>query len=397
MIDPKKTTGIAAILATLLWGAGDSSFPAGLEEDGEVVPGLIAPKGAGVRSAPLVIQDPLDPGIFDSPTSSLCRASVSPTTLTWIEPPGGVNSETGILISLPGISTSNDCTPGVLVPDSNWATQKNLIIATPAYRNLAFATPFDYGKLAVGDVLRGLGYLLDEYPEADRRRLYLLGGSGGGHLTLQTLQFTPHLWAEVHVQRAITRITVADDVQNRGYEEDPSSGWHVNLAFPLSQGSLDDDIWERYEAERALRSPQNHAGAAPVWAESPSDTVPPVYMMHGDADPTVDYQHFLDYMAIIEERNGAPPVVGLRGSLVFGNWTFYTIEGGNHSYPVDGAVNWVVPGAFTRIKEEEPTLSFTSTLPPQFGHTFLLDATVLTETTVTTVEVLATTSWEIYP
>src|SRR5690606_16445358 len=149
----------------------------------------------------------------------------------------------------------------------------------------------------------GLGAMLKEYPGIDRRRIYLYGGSGGGQVALQVLQCSPQLWSEVHVHSAITKITTKSDVAGN-YEEDPTLGWNQNLGFPIVQGALPFDAWRRYEAELVLRGPQCHARRDPVVTGNRQGELPHIWMMHGTADNTVDYQHFLDYTAALELGSG---------------------------------------------------------------------------------------------
>lgn len=208
------------------------------------------------RVLTFIPQMPDAPGLYDAPTSAIgCARTLAPQEIHLLEPTTGVQQTTGLLVILPGFNVNADCAPSAIDLDG-WTNSKDFVSATIHYRNLAFRSPTDFGKLSIGDVYRGVGRVLDEYPQIDRRRLYLFGGSGGGHLAHQVVRVHPTLWAEVHIHAAITRVTTQADPQTNGY----FTRWNSNLGFPESQGTLTADAWERYEAEHVLRNPQFHAG-----------------------------------------------------------------------------------------------------------------------------------------
>jgi len=124
-------------------------------------------------------QAPADPGVYDAPAKASCGKTYRELEVHMVLPDAGVNSMTGVILNLPGI-TEVDCKP-TTVTLSDWHNSKNVIVATVGYRNYSFRFPTDFGKLSIGDVLRALHGILERYPQLDTRRLYLFGGSGGGH------------------------------------------------------------------------------------------------------------------------------------------------------------------------------------------------------------------------
>lgn len=295
-------------------------------------------------------QTPAEPGLYDAPAEAVgCDASATSGQVRLVLPDAGIGPNTGLLINLTGISAAADCDPQPVVLE-DWHNSKDLLVATVYYRNLAYRFPADFGKLSIGDVLRGTGAVLDAYP-VDRRRIYLFGGSGGGHLALQVYQAAPHLWNEVHAHSSITRITTSSDVL-AGYE----TNWNGNLAFPEQQGSLTAEQWERYLAERDLRSPQFHVlhdprlGATPVW------------VFHGDADPLVSFRNFLDYRDNLSTAAGASPTALAPTVSTIGNFTFVQIVGGLHAYTgaapdensrTEASIKYA-PDCFTSVRESAP-------------------------------------------
>lgn len=311
------------------------------------------------------------PGVYDPPNEIVCSGdTTSPLHLgiKYVIPTGGVGEETGLLVELAGIAAA-DCPPFAntfsfdFPPDhpshdpvkAEWVEQRNIVLARVYYRNISYRRPYDYGKYQVVDVLRAVATMLEHFPELDRGRIYLTGGSGGGHLALQVLRVVPELFAEVYVGSAITLITTSHDVQHGGYTGDAggnAGGWNVNMGFPVTKpAAMPEAEFVRKVAERNLRSPQlGLRRSAPLGSESPA-----IHVVHGDADPTVSYRHFTDLLAALEQRaeSSATPVGEDRWTLE--NWTFLRVPGGNHSLaggPPDRdtrskSINAMNPDAFT--------------------------------------------------
>lgn len=342
--------------------------------------------------------------MYDAPTTSTfsCLRFVEEIEVAYVEPDAGVTSTTGLLLCLPGIDANGDCVRNHFVYNPAWPDSHNLVAANIFIRNITFFPPYDFGKYQMVDTLRGVGELLERFPQIDRRRLYVIGGSGGGHLTLQLLQATPHLWSEVYVQSAITKITTADDTVGL-YENDGFAGWNVNLSFPTVQGALPDAVWNRYRAERALRSPQNHAERDAKVYPRTLETVPHVWMAHGTNDATVDFQHLLDYEAAIAAGSGISATTITPVVRELGNWRFIDIVNGGHNFAGAAAdensraevVEKYNPAAFTRLRSTPPVLSIDYTYPARFGWTYRLHGTSLRTVEIETIQLpaAATTLW----
>ncbi|MGI8908300.1 MAG: hypothetical protein ACR2IE_17640 [Candidatus Sumerlaeaceae bacterium] len=339
-------------------------------------------------------QLPPDPALYDAPatTTKECTIYCSPLLLRWQAPSAGVTTTTGLIVVCPGGNPINDCSRPAQYGDPAWPDTKNVVMCSVFYRNQAFSAPYDFGKLQMGDTLRGIGRLLEIYPQLDRRRLYLFGASTGGHVSLQLLQSARHLWAEVHVHCAPTLITTRAEAQAKYPADSFGDGLNDALKFPEQQGTLSLDQWNRFQAERALRGPQNSM-KFDLPARSNGE-YPYVWAMYGTLDQIVDIQHYRDLLAIVKSGTGTS---GAQATVVGGerwqmrNWTLYTVEGGYHDYVGANAnissymkaTNYRIPDAFSRLRPTAPLLSVDYAFPIQFGWRFHVQG-ALTSATVTT-------------
>lgn len=341
---------------------------------------MVAPAYAAgpVQEMPFTAQLPESPGVFDAPSVSTkqCTINCSPLVVRWQEPSAGVNSSTGLLVLLPGGNPINDCTRPTQYGDPNWADTKNVIYCNVFYRNQAFTPPFDFGKLEMGDALRGVGALLARYPQVNKKRLYLYGASAGGLCTLQLLEATRGIWAEAHIFVAPTKITTRAEAQAKYPIDSFGDGFNDALKFPESKGNLTDWQWTRYQAERALRGPQNS-----LKVDLPARTTgsfPYIWVMYGTADEIVDIQHLYDLLSIVQGGTG---VTAAHSNVVGGerwkirDWIFYTVAGGHHDFyggdtnvnSYVKATNYRVPDAFTRQRPTVPSLTVNYAFPYEFG------------------------------
>lgn len=359
-----------------------------------ILPFLVSASFADTAVVYYEAQAPEMPGVYDAPeTTVACSPSESYTPLEahLLLPDAGIGPNTGLLVNLPGLSTGADCTPTPATL-SDWHNSKDLVVATIAYRNLAYRFPTDFGKLNIGDVLRGTGAVLEAY-DLNEQRIYLYGGSGGGHMALQVYQATPYLWNEVHAHAGITKITTAADVSS-GY----ATRWNGNLSFPESQGALDDETWARYQAERNLRGPQFHVLNDPVIGGAP------IRIFHGTSDPLVSFRHFSDYRDnLYQALNVSAPDFGVVTEIE--QYTFIEIRGGNHSYA--GAVEdentrtkaseKYFPDCFTSVAEAPPAFWVDYTTAFSEGYAFRIHGNSLSEVRVDVVRPTASVSgWMAY-
>lgn len=279
-------------------------------------------------------QAPLDASVWTVPAQGTygCSGNLSQMVVQWHEPAAGVTSQTGILVMLHGIDANSYCNRKFMEWGTPWADACDVIVCNVYYRNIPFYPPYDFGVYQVTDVVRGLGAVMDLYPQADTRRLYMIGSSGGGHLALQVLACTPGLWAEVYALSAITKITTSEDRQLHGYEHDPDPyGWNVNFCPPYRTSSLSAAQLRQLSAETNLRSPQWNFARIPGAAA----IAPVVTLIHGTADMTTDYQHLLDMQQVIQADFRSPgEIVDHPGAVgvAVGHWTFWQVENGDHSY-----------------------------------------------------------------
>jgi Prolyl oligopeptidase family len=321
-------------------------------------------------------QLPEDPGLYDAPAQADCGngliVPLNPMEVRWMQPAQGINSETGLVMLIPGVTTVMDCDKVYVPADPQWLDERNLIVAITYQRNLGFAYPYDFAKYQVVDVLRATGSLLEKFPQIDKKRLYLYGISGGGLIGLETLQYTPGLWSEVHIHAALTKASLSSERDQGLYENDVEGGWNSHLTFPEEQGDLSDEQWQRYNAERDLRAPQLLARNGAIYAPIVGPMAPPVWIYHGDADQKVDFQHFLDYKSALEEFADRAANRVAEGRWRLGNWTLGQVSGGIHVYDVPQLIKDELPKAFLRRKEMEPEMTVDAMLPPQDGYTYHL-------------------------
>lgn len=380
---------------------GDALCPPLLQISTEDTSGMSYALGTSAFETSFTTQLPEHPGLYDAPvqTGSFagCIRQINPMIIKYSIPSYGVDGSTGLLVILGGINATQDCNQFyALEPEMEaWIDSRNLIIAQVFYRNLGYWPPYDFGKYQIVDVLRGTGRMLSLFPQIDTRRLYLLGGSGGGHLALQVALISRHLWAEVYSEAAITRITTPADVA-AAYPGDPSGGWNLNLGFPVAQSSLTDSQWRRYQAERDLRGPENSAtSSAPLGTGGPW-----IRVLHGTADPTVDKNHLTALMRAVENCSGQTAVNTSPNLWEIENWAFILVPNGNHSFvgapsgqnSRSRAIDWYFPEAFLRLRDEPPSLSVHCGFPLKHGFTFEVQGDVLNEVELRVQEAPATVS-----
>lgn len=163
-------------------------------------------------------------------------------------------------------------------------------------RNGYYDIPYEFGKLQVIDTLRAVQETLQRYPEIDQRRLFLIGGSGGGHNVLQAMAFAPNTFAATVALAPGSRLTNRQDVETGGYPGDPKpiSGATYGFDFALGWGfegralgedrHFSPDEWDIRNCQRP-----EHVAAVRC----------PVMLLHSIADETVDTRHSIDMAAAL--------------------------------------------------------------------------------------------------
>lgn len=335
--------------------------------------GTHACSAAEIQTLIFPSQKPIDNQPWTVPEAGTyqCTLFVDDMVVKWVEPDAGVTSNTGVLVILHGISVSADCNKTFTTWDETWANSRDLIICNIYYRNANFFPPYDFGLYQMVDVLRGLGWLLDAYPEANLQRLYLFGSSGGGHVALQLAAVYPELWAEIYSHSPITKITMPNDRLNHNYERDPSPyGWDVNFMPSYRQTNLTVQQLRQLQAERLIRSPQWNLSHA----ESVTLISTPIYVFHGTADDITDHQHLLDLQNVIAARFDSPGqsiTANYAEGVTIANWTFWSILNGTHAYAGAHpslnnravATNTLCPNAFLSSNPNIPSLIVNGQLP----------------------------------
>jgi dipeptidyl aminopeptidase/acylaminoacyl peptidase len=119
---------------------------------------------------------------------------------------------------------------------------------------------------------------LDRYPQLDRRRLLLWGGSQGAHIAAQCLVFAPSLWAGAvlccGLYHPYTHVEATADFYHWDIAVYPGLGF-VEYAF--GRGAT------LPQRETQIRSPRRNARLMP-------DGVP-IILIHGTHDDNVDIRH----------------------------------------------------------------------------------------------------------
>ena len=179
--------------------------------------------------------------------------------------------------------------------------------------NGVFDVPYEMGKLQAIDALRAVHEALRLYPAINTKRLFLIGGSGGGHNVLQAMAFAPNTFALTVALAPISRPTNRFDVQEGGYRNDPKprSGTEFKLDADLGWGWEGTALGKDKHftpAEWDIRDCQRPQHVSVVRC--------PVVLVHGSRDEVVDVRHSLDMAKALIDA-------GKRVSL-------HLVDGGDH-------------------------------------------------------------------
>jgi len=154
--------------------------------------------------------------------------------------------------------------------------------------------PYEFGKLQAIDTLRAVHAVLQLYP-INRKRLFLIGGSGGGHNVLQAMAFAPNTFALTVALAPITRPTNRSDIEAGAYRMDPKPGAYADQypeyknAWGWEGAALGDDRYVPDEWDiRNCQRPEHVAAARCK-----------VILVHGSNDATVDPRHSIDMAAAL--------------------------------------------------------------------------------------------------
>lgn len=229
------------------------------------------------------------------------------------EPAAGVNAQTGFLLLIHG--WGNNGQEAYAEESIVYADRFNLVVTRVEFRQCGreahhpspgktYDQPYDFSKLQTIDCLRAAYATLAQYPQIDRSRLMIWGGSQGGHIGAQCLVFAPHLWA-----LAVLNCGVYLPLSGRQSRE---MGFGLELqANGNGLGFIECALGEGNSftpAEEDIRNPWKNAALMPPQT--------PVIIIHGTMDDTVDIKHSVFLQARL---------------LGVGHPTaFYPIENGDH-------------------------------------------------------------------
>lgn len=182
----------------------------------------------------------------------------------------------------------------------------------PNLKNNPRARQAAASELARRDILDGVELVAREH-DIDTSSLFLLGGSGGGHMALMMAAVAPELWRGVSSWVPITDLAA-------WHGENPAYAGHVAACCGGEPGS-DPDVDREYRE----RSPISHV------SELAKATL---YLHHGRFDPLVNYRQSWRLAQKLEEA----------GAERF----FFEIFNGGHDIHYKRAFNW-----FDQLRSEE--------------------------------------------
>ncbi len=132
-------------------------------------------------------------------------------------------------------------------------------------------------QLALQDVLDAVDFVLQNYP-VDPQRIFLLGGSGGGHMALMLANYAPTLW------RAVSSwVPISDLAQWHG--QNPNYAAHIEACCGGAPG-LNAEVDAQYEARSPMTYVQTLAGVN-------------LSVHHGRSDPSVPFSQTWDLIQAI--------------------------------------------------------------------------------------------------
>lgn len=231
---------------------------------------------ARIRTVPVATQDYV----------SVCYGDARIDTYI-TEPAGGVQGTTGLLLLIHG--WGNDGSEAFAGDSVQFADRYDVVVTRVEFRQSgreahnptpgeSYSIPYDMSKLQTIDCLRAAYATLARYPQLDRTRCYLWGGSQGAYLSAQCLIFAPHLWAAAMLVSGLYQPMTYAQSREHGFSRDltarPGFGF-VDCALGLEQTFS--------PAEEDIRNPFRNAELMPAHT--------PVVLMHSTHDEVVDVKH----------------------------------------------------------------------------------------------------------
>ena len=210
------------------------------------------------------------------------------------EPAQGVSVQTGFLLLIHG--WGNDGSVSYQDESIQFADRFDLVVTRVEYRDcgreahhpepgVTFDRPYDFSKLQTIDCLRAAKATLDRYPNLDRTRMMLWGGSQGAQIAAQCLVFAPTLWSAAVLCCGLYHPYTYDRQQEDGYAFDMVP--YPGMGFIEYALGADAPVWPQHEID--IRSPRQNAHLMP------SDV--PIALIHGTRDDNVDIRHAVELYA----------------------------------------------------------------------------------------------------
>jgi len=150
--------------------------------------------------------------------------------------------------------------------------------------------PYEFGKRQAIDVLRAVHATLQRY-DINRNRLFVAGGSGGGHNALQAAAFAPNTFALTVGMSPVTKPTSREDVEHGGYVKDAKPGRCAEAGYPFENGwggeGMALGVDKHFSKEElAIRNCQRPEHVAAIKCR--------VILMHGFNEDLLDERHSID-------------------------------------------------------------------------------------------------------
>lgn len=210
------------------------------------------------------------------------------------EPAGGVTSDTGLMLLVHG--WGNDGSLSYASDAESYADEFDLVVVRVEYRDCGreahhpeppktFDQPYDFSKFQTIDSLRAAWAVLERYPQIDRRRIVLWGGSQGAHIAGQCLVWQPELWSAAVLCCGLY-IPMTYERQLAGgftwdVKKQPGNGF---VEYALGAGKSFDAEHE-FDIRNVLRNAHLMPGDVPV------------AIIHGTVDDNVDIRHAVELYA----------------------------------------------------------------------------------------------------
>jgi predicted esterase len=210
------------------------------------------------------------------------------------EPANAITTSTGMMLLIHG--WGNDGSKSYEDESFVFADTFDLVVVRVEYRDcgreahhpvapLTFDRPYDFSKLQTIDCLRAAYTVLNRYPQLDRRRLLLWGGSQGAHIVGQCLVFAPELWASAVLCCGLYIPMTYDRQIEGGFTWDVRKYSGMGFVeYALGAGET-----FTHEHEFDIRNTVRNAHLVSAGVQ--------IALIHGTVDDNVDIRHAVEFYA----------------------------------------------------------------------------------------------------